>query len=209
VALKALPRDISLKYQLRRVAKGRSQAWMLCVLRCRKSARSPATCWQASPRQNASQQQPCKASRWRHRRWLSQAEQHEKPEDGDAGIRRRLGAESGPNRAYHSHLVEFGTQSRSAGKKADERGESGSCSAAGFRTIISREKEKPRRLAQSRRRSQLAGHLPREQGGQYPKDFIATGTVRGAPAQHPLQSASNNSRQKMQSVPDTEMQKRP
>ena len=109
----------------------------------------------------------------------------------------------GPNRAYHSHLVEFGTQSRSAGKSR-RTGRKRVVLGGRLRTIISREKEK------SGARSILSsfstrGPFAKGTRGQYPKDFIATGTVRGAPAQHPLQSAFNSSRQKMQSVLDTEM----
>jgi len=109
----------------------------------------------------------------------------------------------GPNRAYHSHLVEFGTQSRSAGKSR-RTGRKRVLLGGRLRTIISREKEK------SGARSILSsfstrGPFSKGTRGQYPKDFIATGTVRGAPAQHPLQKAFTGSRQRMQSVLDTEM----
>ena len=109
----------------------------------------------------------------------------------------------GPNRAYHSHLVEFGTQSRSAGKSR-RTGRKRVQLGGRLRTIISRDKEK------SGARSILSsfstrGPFAKGTRGQYPKDFIATGTVRGAPAQHPLQKAFTGSRQRMQSVLDTEM----
>lgn len=109
----------------------------------------------------------------------------------------------GPNRAYHSHLVEFGTQSRSAGK-SKRTGRKRVLLGGRLRTIISRDKEK------SGARSILSsfstrGPFAKGTRGQYPKDFIATGTVRGAPAQHPLQKAFTGSRQRMQSVLDTEM----
>lgn len=111
----------------------------------------------------------------------------------------------GPNRAYHSHLVEFGTQSRSAGKSR-RTGRKRVVLGGRIRTLISRDKEKAgaRSILSS---FSSRGPFAKGSRGEYPKDFIATGTVRGAPAQHPLQKAFSNSKQRMQSVLDTEMRK--
>lgn len=113
----------------------------------------------------------------------------------------------GPSRAYHSHLVEFGTKPRQAGKS---RRVSRKRVVLGgrLRTIIGREKE----IANARAvlsSFKSRGPFDRAGGGRgrYPKDFIATGTVRGAPAQRPLQKAFDQSKTQMQSVLDTEMRK--
>lgn len=109
----------------------------------------------------------------------------------------------GPNRAYHSHLVEYGTQSRTAGKSR-RSGRKRVVLGGRLRTIIDREKEAaaPRAILSS-----FATRGPFSRGGTYPKDFIATGTVRGAPAQRPLQKAFNASKGQIQSVLDAEMRK--
>jgi hypothetical protein len=203
VALKALPRDISLKYQLRALRKA------------------------AKPGMEALRSQVSQVGQVTGNLLASVTKAERKYNNNRAklpvgvivvGFRRPNNTKSqkmatpafaggsvlkGPNRAYHSHLVEFGTQSRSAGKSR-RTGRKRVVLGGRLRTIISREKEK------SGARSILSsfstrGPFAKGTRGQYPKDFIATGTVRGAPAQHPLQSAFNNSRQKMQSVLDTEM----
>lgn len=203
VALKALPRDISLKYQLRALRKA------------------------AKPGMEALRSQVSQVGQVTGNLLASVTKTERKYNNNRAklpvgvivvGFRRPNNTKSqkmatpafaggsvlkGPNRAYHSHLVEFGTQSRSAGKNR-RTGRKRVVLGGRLRTIISREKEK------SGARSILSsfstrGPFAKGTRGQYPKDFIATGTVRGAPAQHPLQSAFNNSRQKMQSVLDTEM----
>lgn len=203
VALKALPRDISLKYQLRALRKA------------------------AKPGMEALRSQVSQVGQVTGNLLASVTKAERKYNNNRAklpvgvivvGFRRPNNTKSqkmatpafaggsvlkGPNRAYHSHLVEFGTQSRSAGKSR-RTGRKRVVLGGRLRTIISREKEK------SGARSILSsfstrGPFAKGTRGQYPKDFIATGTVRGAPAQHPLQSAFNSSRQKMQSVLDTEM----
>ena len=109
----------------------------------------------------------------------------------------------GPNRAYHSHLVEYGTQARAAGKSR-RTGRRRVVLGGRLRTLINREKQgaSPRAILSS-----FATRGPFTRGGTYPKDFIATGTVRGAPAQRPLQKAFNASKGQIQSVLDTEMRK--
>lgn len=113
----------------------------------------------------------------------------------------------GPNRAYHSHLVEYGTKPRMAGKSR-RSGRQRVVLGGRLRTIVQREKvSSGGRAVLSSFKSR--GPFAKATGGrgQYPKDFIATGIVRGAPAQHPLQKAFNQSKGQMQSVLDTEMRK--
>lgn len=113
----------------------------------------------------------------------------------------------GPNRAYHSHLVEYGTKARTAGKSR-RSGRQRVVLGGRLHTIIQREKEfsSPRAILSSfKGRGTFANSSTGR--GQYPKDFIATGTVRGAAAQHPLQKAFNQSKGQMQSVLDVEMRK--
>lgn len=111
----------------------------------------------------------------------------------------------GPNRAYHSHLVERGTRPRTAGKSR-RFGRKRVVLGGRLRTIAQREKQlaSPRAILSSfRGRGAFSGGGR----GQYPKDFIATGTVRGAPAQRPLEKAFNQSKGQIQSVLDVEMRK--
>lgn len=109
----------------------------------------------------------------------------------------------GPNRAYHSHLVEFGTRPRSPGKsrvKSRKRVVLG----GRIKTIVEREKQVPTVrgvLSSYNRRGPFTGR------GLYPVDFIATGTVAGSPARHPLKKAFQQSKGQMQSILDIEMRK--
>jgi HK97 gp10 family phage protein len=109
----------------------------------------------------------------------------------------------GPNRAYHSHLVEFGTRPRMAGKSKVSRRRKVILGGR-IRTIVEREK-KPAAgrgvLSSWKTRGDFTGR------GLYPVDFIASGTVAGSPARHPLRKAFNQSRAQMQSILDVEMRK--
>lgn len=110
----------------------------------------------------------------------------------------------GPNRAYHSHLVEYGTAPRQAGKSR-RSGRKRVVLGGRLRTIINREKQ---RVGGRSILSSFSSRGPFDAGGgRYPKDFIATGTVRGAPAQRPLEKAYNASKSQMESVLNTEMRR--
>ena len=93
----------------------------------------------------------------------------------------------GPNRAYHSHLVEYGTAPRTAGKS--KRVSRRRVVLGGrIRTLTVRKKE------QSTGRGILSSFKTRGpffKNGvrRYPVDFIATGQVRGSPARRPLTRA--------------------
>jgi HK97 gp10 family phage protein len=109
----------------------------------------------------------------------------------------------GPNRAFHSHLVEYGTRPRTPGKS---RVVSRRRVIVGgrIRSITERAKvaSSPSGILSSfKSRGPFVG------GGTYPKDFIARGTVAGSPARHPLKKAFQSSKAQMQSVLDAEMRK--
>jgi hypothetical protein len=111
----------------------------------------------------------------------------------------------GPNRAYHSHLVEYGTKPRTAGKSklvSRRRVVLG----GRIRTITERAKEKPtgRGVLSS---FKTRGPFFRPGVRRYPVDFIATGTVRGSPARKPLTRAFQSTQSQMQSILDVEMRK--
>jgi hypothetical protein len=111
----------------------------------------------------------------------------------------------GPNRAYHSHLVEYGTKPRQAGKSklvSRRRVVLG----GRIRTITERAKEKPtgRGVLSS---FKTRGPFFRPGVRRYPVDFIATGTVRGSPARKPLTRAFQSTQSQMQSILDVEMRK--
>jgi hypothetical protein len=111
----------------------------------------------------------------------------------------------GPNRAYHSHLVEYGTQPRSAGKS--KRVSRRRVILGGrIRTLTERAKEKPsgRGVLSS---FKTRGPFFRPGVRRYPVDFIATGTVRGSPARRPLTRAFQSTKSQMQSILDVEMRK--
>jgi hypothetical protein len=111
----------------------------------------------------------------------------------------------GPNRAYHSHLVEYGTKPRSPGKS--KRVSRRRVVLGGrIRTLTERAKEKPsgRGVLSS---FKTRGPFFRPGVRRYPVDFIATGTVRGSPARRPLTRAFQSTQSQMQSILDVEMRK--
>jgi hypothetical protein len=112
----------------------------------------------------------------------------------------------GPNRAYHSHLVEYGTQRRTPGRTRRTKRRRVILGGR-IRTLAQTVKEAP-----SNSRGILSSFKTRGpffQNGvrRYPVDFIATGSVGPSPARRPLQKALESSRSQMQSVLDTEMRK--
>lgn len=111
----------------------------------------------------------------------------------------------GPNRAYHSHLVEYGTGPRTPGSKK-VRGKRRRVILGGrIRTLTDRKtiatNPNNRILSSYKTRGQFTGR------GLYPVDFLATGTVRGSPARKPLTRAFQSTQGQMQSILDSEMRK--
>jgi len=108
----------------------------------------------------------------------------------------------GPNRAYHSHLVEYGTRPRTPGKSktvAKKRVVLG----GRIQTVNLRIKQQASGgvLSSFKTRGSFTGR------GLYPVDFIARGTVAGSPARHPLKKAFESSQSQMKSILDIEMRK--
>jgi hypothetical protein len=110
----------------------------------------------------------------------------------------------GPNRAYHSHLVEFGTKPRQPGKSRQTKRRRVILGGR-IRTLSQRIKEAPTNprgiLSSARTRGPFTGR------GLYPIDFIATGGVGPSPARRPLGRAFESSKSQMQSVLDIELRK--
>lgn len=110
----------------------------------------------------------------------------------------------GPNRAFHSHLVEFGTKGiRTAGKSVSTKRRR-VIMGGRIRTLRERQKQEPTGrgvLSSFNTRREFKGR------GTYPIDFIATGSVAPMPALHPLETAFRISQGEMQDVIDRELRK--
>lgn len=109
----------------------------------------------------------------------------------------------GPNRAYHSHLVEFGTQRRTPGRTRRTKRRRVVLGGR-IRTVAQQIKEAP---ANGRGILSSFGSRGPFTGGRgvYPKDFIAQGSVGPSPARRPLAKALAASRSQMQNVLDAQM----
>lgn len=111
----------------------------------------------------------------------------------------------GPNRAYHSHLVEFGTKPRIPGFKTRTRKRGRAILGGRIQTIREREITQTNNtrgiLSSFRTRGPFRG------SGIYPTDFVATGTVAGARPLRPLAKAFAASKGQMQSVLDAELRR--
>lgn len=109
----------------------------------------------------------------------------------------------GPNRAYHSHLVEFGTQRRTPGRTRRTKRRRVVLGGR-IRTVSQQIREAPANargiLSSFKSRGAFTGGR-----GVYPKDFIAQGSVGPSPARRPLAKALAASRSQMQSVLDAQM----
>lgn len=202
-ALKQLPRDISVKYQSKALKKAAKPG--IAALRSQVSAIGQVTGnLLASVSQvdrkytNNKQQIPVSVVVIGFRR-PSNAESQKTATPAFAGGT----VMKGPNRAYHSHLVEYGTKPRTAGKSRRTK-RSRVILGGRIRTIVEREKQQAQGrpiLSSFKTRGPFTGR------GLYPVDFVATGTVAGSPARHPLKKAFDKSRAEMQSVLDLEMRK--
>lgn len=108
----------------------------------------------------------------------------------------------GPNRAYHSHLVEYGTQRRTPGRTRRTKRRRVILGGR-IRTIAQQIKDAPANgrgiLSSFKSRGPFSGK------GFYPIDFIAQGSVGPSPARRPLAKALAASRSQMQNVLDAQM----
>jgi hypothetical protein len=113
----------------------------------------------------------------------------------------------GPNRAYHSHLLESGTKPRRPGYRTRTQRKGrvvlGGRIRTQFQNVTVQSGNKSGILSSFKTRGSFTGGGR----GKYPKDFIATGQVAGTPAQRPLARAFQQSRSQMQSVLDVELRK--
>ena len=110
----------------------------------------------------------------------------------------------GPNRAYHSHLVEYGTKPRTPGRT--RRTKKRRVILGGrIRTLAQTVKDAPANargvLSSFKTRGPFIGR------GLYPIDFISQGSVGPSPARRPLTRAFQSSKPAMQSALDIEMRK--
>lgn len=113
----------------------------------------------------------------------------------------------GPNRAYHSHLVEFGTTGRRTPGKSRSVKRRRVILDGRIITQRDRIKERP---TNNPRQVLSSWNTRRGRGqwqGKYPTDFIATGSVAPMPALRPLERAFKQSRGEMRSIIDIEMRK--
>lgn len=204
-AMRGLPREISLKYQLRalrKAAKPGQEALRAQVGSIRQVTGNLLASVTKVERKytNNREQLPVSVVVVGFRRPTGQGSQKGATPAFEGGTVLR-----GPNRAFHSHLVEYGTKPRTAGKST-RLGRKRIIVNGRINTVFLRGKEIPKArpiLSSFKGRGKFTG----AGRGQYPKDFIATGTVAGSPARHPLRKAFEQSRSQMQSVLDVEMRK--
>lgn len=202
-ALKSLPKDISLKYQkqaLRKAAKPGQEALRRQVASLGQVTGNLLASLTRQEREytNNRSQLPIGVIVIGFRRPTGQGSQKGATPAFAGGT-----VLKGPNRAFHSHLVEEGTRPRSPGK-SKQVGRKRVVLGGRVQTILLRAKQNvnPKGVLSSfKGRGQFSGR------GLYPVDFIATGTVAGSPARRPLRKAFDQSRAQMQSVLDVEMRK--
>jgi hypothetical protein len=122
----------------------------------------------------------------------------------------------GPNRAYHSHLVEYGTKPRQPTGRTVRRKPRRVILGGRIRTLVEQVRKAPANargilssgFKEGAGADQRKGKRRSFKGrGQYPIDFIATGGVGPSPARRPLAKAFQSSKSQMQSVLDIEMRK--
>jgi hypothetical protein len=112
----------------------------------------------------------------------------------------------GPNRAYHSHLVEYGTQRRTPGRTRRTKRRRVILGGR-IRTLAQTVKEQPSNARGILSSFKTRGPFFTPGVRRYPVDFIAQGSVGPSPARRPLQKALDSSRSQMRSVLDSEMRK--
>ena len=109
----------------------------------------------------------------------------------------------GPNRAYHSHLVEVGTRPRTPGVRTRQRRRGRVILGGRIRTRFENIRQQSGNATGILSSFKTRGAFT----SGYPKDFIATGTVRGSKPLRPLAKAFASSQPAMKSVLDTELRK--
>jgi hypothetical protein len=203
--LKALPSDISLKYQaaaLKKAAKPGQDALRSQVSRIRQvTGNLLASVTQVVKKYNNSRAKtPVGVVVIGFRRPANQNSQKGATPAFIGGT-----VLKGPNRAYHSHLIEFGTKPRVPGFRTRGRRRGRAVLGGRIQTLYEQTREQTANqsgiLSSFRTRGAFRGR------GIYPTDFIATGRVAGTPAQRPLAKAFAASKTQMQSILDTELRR--
>ena len=115
--------------------------------------------------------------------------------------------QKGPNRAYHSHLVEFGTKGRRSPGKSKVLKRRRVILDGRIITQKDRVKQRPENNPREVLSSWNARRGKGSWQGKYPIDFIATGSVAPMPALRPLEKAFRQSLPAMKSILDVEMRK--
>lgn len=113
----------------------------------------------------------------------------------------------GPNRAFHSHLVEFGTQGRRYPGKSRVVKRRRVILDGRIVTKKDRRKERPENNPRGILSSWNTRRGKGQWQGKYPIDFLATGSVAPMPAFHPLSKAFRSALPEMKSILDVEMRK--
>lgn len=113
----------------------------------------------------------------------------------------------GPNRAYHSHLVEFGTQGRRTPGKSRVVKRRRVILDGKIITQKTRRKEQPENPRAILSSFKTRGEFAFGGRGLYPTDFIATGSVAPMPALRPLSKSFRQALPQMRSILDAEMRK--
>lgn len=112
----------------------------------------------------------------------------------------------GPNRAYHSHLVEYGTQRRTPGRTRRTKRRRVILGGR-IRTLAQTVRDQPANARGILSSFKTRGPFFTPGVRRYPVDFIAQGSVGPSPARRPLRKALESSRSQMRSVLDSEMRK--
>lgn len=204
-ALRSLPKEISLRYQMRalkRAAKPGQDALRSQVASIGQVTGNLAASITTNPRKytNNRQNLPVSVLVVGFRRPTGVGSQNGATPAFTGGS-----VLKGPNRAFHSHLVEYGTRPRTPGKSKSS-GRKRVIVNGRINTFFLRVKQQSAGkgvLSSFKGRGTFTG----KGRGQYPKDFIATGGVGPMPAYRPLQKAFAQSEGQMRSILDIEMRK--
>lgn len=113
----------------------------------------------------------------------------------------------GPNRGYHSHLIESGTKPRTPGFRTRSRRKGRVILGGRIRTQFENVRTQSNNKSGILSSFGSRGPFKDPGRGKYPVDFIATGTVRGTPAQRPLAKAFAVAEPQMKFVLDVELRK--
>jgi hypothetical protein len=202
-ALKSLPTDLAIKYQkraIRKAAKPGEDALRAEVGKIRSVTGNLAASVTTQIREYTNNRQsiPVVVAVVGFRRPVNQRSQRGATPAFEGGS-----VLKGPNRAYHSHLVEVGTRPRTPGVRTRQRRRGRVILGGRIRTRFENIRQQSGNATGILSSFKTRGAFT----SGYPKDFIATGTVRGSKPLRPLAKAFASSQPAMKSVLDTELRK--